>query len=205
MRSYEKRKFDRSNISLCVGFFVIAIAMVTAGCSKLKNHNGTAGGNHSDTAPSTSTPSANTPSSSEPGKPTPWEANADSLNGKDGETMTLACSPNGTLHNVWGSDIYTSDSSICTAAVHSGLITLQQGGTVTIEMRAGRSLYGASERNGVTSSEYGSWDSSFVFKTPKTDPVVRVAEAATAVLWSSSAGTVAFEVGKTVKFNCPPN
>jgi len=205
MRSYEKRKFDRSNISLCVVFFVIAIAMVTAGCSKLKNDNGTAGGSHSDTAPSTSTPSANTPSSSEPGKPTPWEANADSLNGKDGETMTLACSPNGTLHNVWGSDVYTADSSICTAAVHSGLITLQQGGTVTIELRPGRSIYGASERNGVTSQTYGSWPHSFVFKTPNTDALVRVADEATPVLWNTAATLGSFEVGRTLQVSCPAN
>jgi hypothetical protein len=200
------KKFDRSSISLWA-VLVIAVVMSTAGCSKIKNDNSTAtsGSGHSDTSPAGSSPSAIPPSSSGGGKPTTWEANATSLNGKEGETMTLLCSPNGTPHTVWGSDIYTSDSSICTAAVHSGLITLQQGGTVTIEMRAGRKLYGASERNGVTSSEYGSWDRSFVFKTPNTDAVVRAAEDATAVLWTSSAGTIGFEVGKTVKFSCPPN
>src|ERR1043166_4394845 len=114
MRLHETRKFHRSNISLSVVLFVTAILLVTAGCSKTKSDNATAtsaGGSHSDTAPPPSTPSTSGPTSSEPGKPTPWEANADSLNGKDGETMTLACSPNGTLHNVWGSDIYTADSS----------------------------------------------------------------------------------------------
>src|SRR5204863_8168092 len=135
-----------------------------------------------------------------PAKPTAWETTATSLNQAEGQTMRLDCSPNGTLHSVWGSDIYTSDSSICSAAVHSGLITLQQGGTVTIELRPGRKVYGASERNGVTSSEYGRWDQSFVFKTANTDAVVRAAEDATPVLWSTSAGMVPFEAGKTVKF-----
>ena len=119
--------------------------------------------------------------------------------------MTLACSPGGAPHSVWGSDIYTSDSSICTAAVHSGLITLQQGGTVTIELRPGRTIYGASERNGVTTNAYGAWGQSFVFKTPNTEAVVRAAEDATPVLWNTSAGMVTFEVGKSVKFSCPAN
>lgn len=119
--------------------------------------------------------------------------------------MTLTCSPNGTLHTIWGSDIYTSDSSICTAAVHSGLMTVQQGGTVTIEVRPGRSIYGSSERNGVTSQTFGSWSQSFVFKTPNTEALVRAADEATPLLWNSSAALVSFEVGKTLKLNCPPN
>jgi hypothetical protein len=104
---------------------------------------------------------------------------------------------------VWGSDIYTADSSICTAAVHSGLITYQQGGTVTIELRPGRTIYGCSERNGVTTSTYGPYQPSFVFKTPNTEAVVREAEDQTSVLWNTSGGMVPFEVGKVYKFNCP--
>lgn len=209
MRSYESRKFDRSNSGLWVVLLVSAIVLVAAGCSKIKNDNSavssTGGGGHSESTPSAATPSANAPASSEPGKPTPWEANADSLNGKEGETMTLACSPNGTLHNVWGSDIYTADSSICSAAVHSGLITLQQGGTVTIELRAGRSIYGASERNGVTSQTYGSWPHSFVFKTANTEALVRAADEATPVLWNTGAAIGTFAAGKMLKVSCPAN
>ena len=109
----------------------------------------------------------------------------------------------GAAHSVWGSDIYTSDSSICTAAVHSGLITYQQGGTVTIELRPGRDIYGCSERNGVTTSAYGPYQHSFVFKTPDTEAVVRDAEEQTSVLWNTSAGMVRFDSGKTYKFKCP--
>ncbi len=107
------------------------------------------------------------------------------------------------MHSVWGSDIYTSDSSICTAAVHSGLISFDRGGTVTVELRPGRAIYGCSERNGVTSSPYGPYQHSFVFKTPNTEAVVREAEDQTAVLWNTSASMVTFEPGKTLKFKCP--
>jgi hypothetical protein len=175
----------------------------SAGCSKLRNGNsnaGNSGGGHT----STSNDNSNTrPSSAGAGAPTTWEANATSLNGTDGQTFTLACSQGGTARSVWGSDIYTADSSICTAGVHSGLITYQQGGTVTIELRPGRTIYGCSERNGVATGPFGPYQHSFVFKTPNTEAAVREAEDQTPVMWNTAASMVSFEAGKTYKFKCP--
>ena len=65
-------------------------------------------------------------------------------------------------NSVWGTDVYTDDSSICTAAVHAGEISLE-GGIVRIELRDGQTSYEASERNGIESSSYGNWGGSFVF------------------------------------------
>ena len=189
-------------------FLLAAILFGGAGCSKLKNENSTAGtgGGHTSSSDNSNTgPSSPPAPSAGKGTPTTWEANATSLNGKDGETLTLACSPGGTEHLVWGSDIYTTDSSICTAGVHSGLITYQQGGAVTIELRPGRTIYGCSERNGVTTSPYGSYPHSFVFKTPNTEAAVREVEDQTPVLWNTPASIVSFETGKTYKFQCPSN
>ncbi|HMG75510.1 MAG TPA: LCCL domain-containing protein [Pyrinomonadaceae bacterium] len=199
-------RLERRILRGCVALLLAAIMLGSAGCSKLTNQNSNAGGHtniyqdNSNTGPSSA---AVPPSSAGDGKPTTWEANATSLNGKDGETLRLACSPGGAAHSVWGSDIYTADSSICTAGVHSGLITFQQGGTVTVELRPGRTIYGCSERNGVTTSPYGSYQHSFVFKTPNTEAVVREAEDQTPVLWNTSAANVSFEPGKTFKFKCP--
>ena len=202
--SHQIKLEHRSNFSLCAAIFVTIIILGATGCSNLKNDNSsTATSGQTNSSAASSTPASAPPSANGTARPTTWEASATSLNGKDGETMTLACSPGGEPHTIWGSDIYTSDSSICTAAVHSGLITFQQGGTVTIEMRPGRKLYGASERNGVTSGDYGSWQQSFVFKTPNTEAVVRAAEESTLVLWTTSPQTAGFEAGKTVKFTCP--
>jgi hypothetical protein len=83
--------------------------------------------------------------------------------GNIGQRYTYACPPNGTLGSVWGTDVYTDDSSICTAAVHAGRITVAGGGTVTIEMVAGQSAYTGTARNGVSSANYGSWSASFQF------------------------------------------
>jgi hypothetical protein len=183
-----------------------AILLGGAGCSRLKKENsnvGPAGGSETSTSPNNSSTGPSSASASPSGTPTTWEANATSLNGKDGEQFTLDCSSGGTAHSVWGSDIYTTDSSICTAAVHSGLITYQQGGAVTIELRPGRNIYGCSERNGVTTSAYGSYQHSFVFKTPNIEALVREADEQTPVMWNTSAASVGAETGKTYKLKCP--
>ena len=93
-----------------------------------------------------------------------WGTQADSLGGRNGQRFTLICPGNGTLSSrVWGTDLYTNDSSICTAAVHAGLITRAAGGVVTIEIRPGAGAYQSTTRNGVASRSYGSWGGSFVF------------------------------------------
>jgi hypothetical protein len=136
-------------------------------------------------------------------KPTSWETNASALTGPDGTTFTLTCSPNGTMHSVWGSDVYTVDSSICTAAVHAGLVTFERGGTVTIELRPGRAIYGNSERNGVATSDFGAYGRSFVFKSQTRSDQAKETEEVTPVLWNASTSILSIEAGKTWKFSCP--
>ena len=91
-----------------------------------------------------------------------WEATAVAYRGRNGERFVYTCPSYGTARTVWGTDVYTDDSSVCTAAVHAGRITLAGGGTVTIEIRSGQQSYPGSARNGVTSSSWGSWVGSFV-------------------------------------------
>jgi hypothetical protein len=95
-----------------------------------------------------------------------WGTQVDSLHGRNGQRFALVCPANGTLSSrVWGTDLYTNDSSVCTAAVHAGLIKRETGGVVTIEVRPGTNSYQGSTRNGVSSRSYGSWNGSFVFIT----------------------------------------
>ncbi|MEL6443622.1 MAG: LCCL domain-containing protein [Bacteroidota bacterium] len=79
-----------------------------------------------------------------------------------GARLRFDCAAGGSLRTVWGTDLYTDDSSICTAAVHAGAITQATGGSVVIELRPGADGYTGSERNGVTTSNWGSWGNSFV-------------------------------------------
>ncbi|CAK8684965.1 unnamed protein product [Clavelina lepadiformis] len=68
----------------------------------------------------------------------------------------------GSNENVWGSIVYTHDSSICRAAIHDGRLN-DSGGEITVYKQPGQSSYTGVERNSVTSSSYGSWGSSFSF------------------------------------------
>lgn len=95
-----------------------------------------------------------------------WARNATTEKGPDGTRVTIECSPDGQLGSIWGSGPYTSDSSICTAGVHSGVIDAATGGTVTVELAPGRDSYDGSTANGVTSSEYGRYDRSFIIVEP---------------------------------------
>ena len=114
------------------------------------------------TVPAPTTTVAPTTTQDEANRPA-WQLTASDYRGEVDTQYDYECPGPGFLYSVWGTDIYTDDSSVCSAAVHAGLITLDAGGNVTIEMRAGEASYPASEANGVTSGEWGQWHASFVF------------------------------------------
>lgn len=107
-----------------------------------------------------------TPTAVPAGAQDEWRATAAEHRGANGEQFEYNCPPGGTAGTVWGVDLYTDDSSVCTAAVHAGAITFEEGGTVTIEIRPGEGSYEGSERNGVTSATWGLWNGSFVIVEP---------------------------------------
>jgi LCCL domain len=78
------------------------------------------------------------------------------------DLRTCQCAPDTMSGSVWGSGPYTDDSSICAAALHAGVIGTE-GGTVTAVASRGQSAYQGTERNGIISSDYGSWQGSFYF------------------------------------------
>lgn len=64
--------------------------------------------------------------------------------------------------SVWGSDMYTSDSSVCASALHAGEIS-KKGGKVKARSTKGCKAYKGSERNGVKTTDWGSYELSFYF------------------------------------------
>lgn len=70
-------------------------------------------------------------------------------------------SPGGT---VWGTNVYTSDSSKCRAGLHSGMLSLN-GGIAYIENLPGQSSYQGTTQNGETTNSYGSWGGSYQFRS----------------------------------------
>src|SRR5689334_6520645 len=61
-----------------------------------------------------------------------WRVTAVNRRGANGDIFEYVCPPDGRLNDIWGTDVYTDDSSICTAAVHSGLVSRAIGGRVRI-------------------------------------------------------------------------
>jgi len=63
--------------------------------------------------------------------------------------------------NIWGSEVYTSDSHLGTVAVHAGILKAGQKGILTVRVLSGQKSYRGATRNGITSQSYGAWGVSF--------------------------------------------
>lgn len=96
-----------------------------------------------------------------------WYRTAGEHRGRNGEFFDYLCAPRegDRAGSVWGTDVYTDDSSICLAAVHAGFLT-NAGGPVRIEILPGRDAYEGTERNGVSTAGWGSWGGSFRVVAP---------------------------------------
>ncbi|RKH20538.1 protease B [Corallococcus sp. CA047B] len=82
-----------------------------------------------------------------------------SYRGQNGTQIRCSCAT-GSGGTVWGTDLYTDDSSVCAAAAHAGAIPAS-GGTVVVTIQPGQSSYTGTTRNGITTNSYGAWGGSF--------------------------------------------
>ncbi|KAM3863410.1 vitrin [Diretmus argenteus] len=71
-----------------------------------------------------------------------------------------------TKQQVYGTGVFASISSICNAAIHSGVIT-NSGGKVIVKKMAGQNIYKGSNSNGVRSLSLPKWRESFVVSVGK--------------------------------------
>jgi hypothetical protein len=62
---------------------------------------------------------------------------------------------------VWGTDVYTDDSTLARAAVHAGALEVGQKGIVRVTVLPGQAGYVSSTRHGVSSGSWGKWVGSF--------------------------------------------
>lgn len=80
------------------------------------------------------------------------------------QSTPAECACNGAgSGTVWGTGIYTTDSPICTAAIHAGAIPAA-GGVVKPRGAAGCAAYVGASQNGVTTSKWAAYQSSFFFE-----------------------------------------
>ena len=67
---------------------------------------------------------------------------------------------------IWGTDIYTADSTLPVAAVHAGVLKLGQTGIVKVTILPPKTSYQASTRNGIQSGQWNEFPGSY-----KVEPV----------------------------------
>jgi hypothetical protein len=132
-----------------------------------------------------------------------WKTCVENLRGSNGKQVTYRCPPGGSPQSVWGSGPYTDDSSVCTAAVHAGVITLAKGGTVRVEVQPGQSGYMASTAHGITTRSYGAYEGSFVVLGPGSGSSKGKATAVKQATWSTAAKPHRGQDGKRFRYRCP--
>lgn len=96
------------------------------------------------------------------------------LRGNIGLTYRFECPALGSArqYEVWGTPLYTSDSPICWAALHSQVLQRAQPGEVFVVVRAGQPGYVGSYRNTAVSLDYTAYAGSFeVLGAPTAPPV----------------------------------
>ena len=62
---------------------------------------------------------------------------------------------------VWGTEVYTGDSTLAAAAVHAGLVKLGETAVVRVTVEQPLTQYQGSDRNGVTSREFGHYGTAY--------------------------------------------
>jgi hypothetical protein len=67
----------------------------------------------------------------------------------------------GNVGSVWGTDIYTDDSTLAAAAVHAGVLQVGQKGIVKVTVLPGEMSYLGTTRNGITTANWPAWQGSY--------------------------------------------
>lgn len=132
-----------------------------------------------------------------------WDQNPESFTNIIGDRVTLQLPANGFESAIYGLGVYTTDSSIGTAAVHMGLITFAKGGEVTIEITDGRTSYGGLLRNGVVSGSYESWPLSFIFVDAQGNPISLESTGGVNIEWSDTVRELGLEIGERMTVSLP--
>jgi len=92
--------------------------------------------------------------------------NAKGLTGlPSGQALRCLCSAGQMRGSVWGSGRYTTDSSVCRAARHAGVVS-RTGGIVRIYAGGGCRRFDGSVRNGIKTGRWGPYRRTFGFRNP---------------------------------------
>ena len=100
------------------------------------------------------------------GNPLPDPGSMSAYRGRNGAALYIQVTGSAS-GRLWGTGIYTDDSSIATAVVHAGLAGVGQSLVVKVTVQPGQSSYASTTAHGVTSSSYdGNFYGSFAVAAP---------------------------------------
>ena len=129
-----------------------------------------------------------------------WSNSARNLEGNVGQDFKFKCPEGGTIGRVYGTDIYTSGSSVCSAAVHAGIISAKDGGKVTIRSLGAQDFFNGTTRNGVQSLRYGQYRGSFTFLDARKPIAV---EQIQIITWNDNASGIRSRLDQEFEYMCP--
>jgi hypothetical protein len=78
-----------------------------------------------------------------------------------------------TAGGVWGTDVYTADSSLAAAAVHAGALRDGETGVVRVQVVAALAAYAGSARNGITSNNWDAYPVAYTIARASATPPPR--------------------------------
>jgi LCCL domain len=131
-----------------------------------------------------------------------WDVSAIPLRNQPGSRFVYVCPASGRKDQVWGTRIYSDNSSVCSAALHAGAFTYENGGIVTIEHLPGQSSYTGSTQNGITSASLASWPGSFqIIGADNGSDVTGVKMGGAG--WTASATRFRGQTGGRYRYICP--
>ena len=129
-----------------------------------------------------------------------------------GQRFTAKCLPTSTrqkFKDIYGTNVYPSNNSLCTAALHAGKIDLE-GGVVTVQLNPGAESYAGSSRNGIDSGNLPATPRSIVFIDAATPPEIDeiLVSHAPRIDWDTQFTKTGLAyrqlVGQRFTFNCHP-
>ncbi|WP_254512143.1 LCCL domain-containing protein [Anatilimnocola floriformis] len=92
--------------------------------------------------------------------------NMQAYTGQIGKSFAFRVTGNGSY--CYGTDVYTTDSPLATAAVHMGLLKQGETGVLICTMLASPPSFTSSTRNGITSSNWSQYPAAYTLRKPRT-------------------------------------
>ena len=131
--------------------------------------------------------------------PAHWNLSAYGTSANLGKIYSMSVTGVSSGGTIWGSNnLYTHDSYIARAAVHAGILSVGQTGTVYLKLSGSQNSYPSSTANGITSNSWGFWYYSYEFVSAPSTTITAPTVASKGIVYSAAAVSTAPTIANTV-------